>query len=448
MPKKIEDMVVGDRRRSIRDIPIPEGRRKADAKKPASFDAVRRTPPPAPADEEDTISYPPTVRTPITPRRRKVSKKRVWTTALVALLVVAFVLLSVFNGATLSYTPKSAALAFEGESYTAQKAGTSGLFYSVVKLSREKGMVAPAGAEENVSRKASGTIIVYNDNAESQRLVENTRFESTAGKIYRIQNAITVPARRSVNGSMQPGSVEVMVHADQAGESYNSEPTDFSIPGLSGTPRFTTVYARSKGPITGGFVGMEKVVRPEDLTRVKSELQNTLREELYTEAQAEVPSDFILFRTLSTYDFEDLPQTAGSGSDITVNQRGHLYGVMFKKSDLAKFLAEKKVTLAPTDVVQIPDYESLNVEFANNQTADLLSLDEISFKVSGETHVVWVTDEVALRADLTGRHKDDVPGILNNYPNIKSANVTVRPFWKSSLPDESEKIKINKLQAE
>jgi hypothetical protein len=453
MPKKIEDMVVSDKRRSIRDIPIPEGRRRSDtrsatnstrASKAPSLDGVRKSAPPPPPLEDNDTSLPP-MRTPI-PRRRRISKKRVWSSVLVALLVLAFILMTAFGGATLSYVPKSTALTFEGESYTAQKAGTAGLFYSVVKLSREKGMAAPAGAEENVSRKASGVIIVYNNNAESQRLVENTRFESPSGKIYRIQNAITVPARRVAGGVNQPGSVEVTVYADKAGESYNSELVDFTIPGLKGTSRFTTVYARGKTPMTGGFVGRERVVSPEDLARVKTELQNTLKEELYTEAQAEVPSDFILFRTLSTFEFEDLPQSSTNGSSITVNQRGHLYGVMFKKSDLANYLAQSKITLAPNEVIQIPSYDSLNIAFAGEQPRDLLSLNEISFRITGATQAVWVTDEVAVKADLVGRSKKDIAGILNNYPTITSANVTLRPFWKSALPDSPEKIRISKLK--
>ncbi len=446
MPKNIEDIIVPDRRRSIRDIPMPEGRRRSD---PRAADPVRTTPVKKTtttkklteiAEEGGTSSLPP-VRTTI-PRRRRGSRKKFWTITLVTLALIAFGVLSMFNGATLSYVPKSTVLAFENETYTAHKAGTGGLFYSVVKLSREKGMVAPAGAEQQVSRKASGTIVVYNTSGEAQRLIENTRFESPTGKIYRIQTAITVPAQKTVSGNAQPGSVEATIYADQGGEAYNSAPTDFTIPGLKGTPRFSAVYGRSKGTISGGFVGQEKVVKPEDLSRTKQELQTALKEELYREAEAEVPEDFVLFRTLSTFDFEDMPQTAGDSGSINVNQRGHLYGVMFKRSDLANFLAKEKAGVTPAEKVDITSFESLNVSFASTPPADLLPLNEISFKISGTGQLVWITDEVAVRADLAGRHKKDVPGILNNYPTIASASVTVRPFWKTSLPDEPEKIKI------
>lgn len=443
MPKNFDDIIVPDRRRSIRDIPIPEGRRKADRsapKKAASKKNIEIV-------EEETVENFPPARTPI-PRHRRGARKKLWISLLVGLAVVAFAVLSMLNGATLNYSPKSAALAFNAEAYAAYKSGSVGPFYSVVKLSREKGLAAPAGTEQEVSRKASGTIIIYNDGAESQRLVENTRFESPSGKIYRIQAPVTVPAKKTAGGASQPGTVEATVYADQPGVDYNSAPTDFTVPGLKGTSKYTTVYGRSKTPIAGGFVGKEKVVKPEDLSKAKKDLQAALTEELYVEAEAEVPQDFILFRTLTTFSFEDMPQTAGSNGSVNVNLRGNLYGIMFKKSDLSSFFAQKKLAIPASDKVEIPDLKSLNVTFVSVPSTDLVSLNEVNFKVTGNAKLLWTTDEVALKADLAGKSKDEVAGILKNYPTIASASVTVRPFWKSAIPKEAEKIKVNKLSAE
>lgn len=452
MPRNIDDMIAPgtpDRRRSIRDIPIPEGRRKTDkparsrstSKKSAALDIPVRV---EETREEEPVLAP--RREPI-PSRRRGSRKRAWAVAVLVLIIGFFGILSLFDGATLSYVPKSVALAFEDAVYTAQKTGTNGLFYSVVKLSRDKGVAVPVGAEEDVSRKASGVIVIYNNaSAEPQQLIENTRFESPDGKIYRIQKAISIPGKTTVNGEAQPGKLEVTVYADQPGESYNIALADFTVPGLKGTPRYSTIYARSKTPMSGGFVGREKVVIAADAEKAKATLQESLKEELWQEAESEVPEDFILFRSLSSFVFEDLPQTAASnGGEAMVNSRGHLYGVMFKRSDLSGFLAKKKVTLAEGEIVDIVDFENLALSFAGTPPADILPLNEINFKVTGNATAVWRTDEIALRADLSGRHKNDVPTILNNYPTIASATARVRPFWKSSLPSESSKISIKKL---
>lgn len=469
MPRNIEDIVVPERRKSIRNIPIPNDRRRGDpryaegsgeARKIAKLDGLKK---PARLDgrsggrtpvEEAGGELPPSPPSPPRfemPRRPRSSRRRIWAALGVATLVIIFAALSFFNGATLSYAPRSVALAFDNEVYTARKTADSGLLYSVVKLSGEKSVSVPASGEREVERKASGTIIVYNDaSSESQRLVENTRFESPVGKIYRIQNAITIPGKK---GSM-PGSLEVTVYADEPGGEFNTGLVDWTVPGLKGTSRYTTIYARSKTPMTGGFVGKEKAVSEADLASAKTQLQTLLSEELLAKAQAEVPADFILFPALSSIVFEELVQSGSSSANAaTVNLKANLYGVMFKRSDLARELSKGKAGISSSEIppqerVELPSYDSLQISFANTVPADLLSISEVNFKVNGNANLVWVTDEASLKSDLLGRSKRDVSAVLANYPTIASASATIRPFWKSTFPEELGKVTIKKLKAE
>ena len=336
MPKKIvDDVILPEKKRSIRNIPIPAERRKSAR----SADSLTRTTPPRVADlNEEYSSIPPEIPPKRElPRRYRSNRKRILAVTIASLALIVFGLLSFFDNATLAYTPKTAALTFENEIYSAAKTGEGELLYSVVKLSGDKGKAVAVSGEQDVSRKASGVIVIYNNaSTEPQRLIENTRFESPSGKIYRIQQAISIPGKQGDT----PGTLEVTVYADQAGQAYNSEPTDFTVPGLKGTPRYSTIYARSKGPITGGFVGKEKVVSEADMVKARSELRAALSEELMVRAQAEVPPDFILFPSLSSVTFEDLPQSSsGEAGTANVNLRGHLYGIMFKRSDLSEELA-------------------------------------------------------------------------------------------------------------
>lgn len=453
MPKNIDDVILPERRKSIRNIPIPprdralapsDGRRKTD--KVVNTDGVKR---PAPR----TIETAEPVRSQGTSnvetyRQRRSSRRKLFLALGVALLILIFAVLSLFNAATLAYVPKSLALSFNNETYSAQKTGEGKLLYSIVKLSGDKGVNVPVSGEEQVERKASGTIVVYNNaSAESQRLVENTRFEAPTGKIYRIAKAITIPGKKMVNGVSQPGSIEAIVYADVAGAEYNTGLVDWTVPGLKGTPRYNTIYARSKTAMTGGFVGMEKTVKPDELAKAKTDLKAALGEELLAKAQAEVPADFILFPSLSSVTFEDLPQTS-NGSTATVNLRGNLYGIMFKRSDLARELGESKTTLSADDNVELDSFDGLQISFAGVPPQDLLPLNEISFKVSGFSALLWRTDELALKSDLVGKKKSEVPAILKNYPTVSSADATLRPFWKTAFPDDAEKISIKRLKTE
>lgn len=441
MPKKIvDDVILPEKKRSIRNIPIPAERRRA----PRSADSLTRTTPPRVADlNEEYSSVPPQVPPKRElPRRYRSHHRRVWLVTGATLAVLAFALLSFFDNATLAYTPKTAALTFENEIYSAAKTGEGELLYSIVKLSGDKGKAVTVSGEQEVSRKASGVIIVYNNaSAEPQRLIENTRFESPSGKIYRIQQAIAIPGKKGDT----PGTIEVTVYADQPGDSYNSEPADFTVPGLKGTPRYTTIYARSKGPLTGGFVGREKVVSEADLIKARSELRAALSEELMVRAQAEVPPDFILFPSLSSIAFEDLPQSSsGESGTANVNLRGHLYGIMFKRADLSEELAKNKTAFTANENVEIVSFDNLKFSFNGNPPTELLPLNKISFKVSGTGTLAWRTDEVSLKSDLMGRRKKEVSSILKNYPTIVSADVSLRPFWKTSFPSEAGKISVKR----
>lgn len=422
MPKNIDDIVVPINRKSIRSIPIPENR------KSNSEPLIMRPRP-------SLHSYSP-----------KYSKKFLWIGAVVAVLVLAFAVFSLFAGATVSYTPKSSQLTFSKDTYTAYKSGDKVLLFSVIKLSEDKGVKTPASGEENVSLKASGTIVVYNNAGKNdQKLIKNTRFQATDGKIFRIPNEIIVPGQKTQNGTTVPGSVETTVVADQPGVNYNIDLTDFTIPGFKGTPQFTTIYARSKTSMTGGFVGAMKKVSDADLKAANTTLGETLKGELMNQAKAQVPPDFIIYPNLVYISLSNLPQTNPTDSGVTVNLHADLYGVMFKKVDLISFLASKKLTDTTSNPVNIPDLENLDLTFIGQTAKDLLKADQLNFQVDGTATAVYLTDENALRNDLTDKNKSDLDSILKkSYPSILKANAVVRPFWKSSFPSDPSKIKIIK----
>src|SRR3989304_648431 len=206
MPKHIEDIIVPERKRSIRDIPIPEGRRRAE----------RYEMPPA-AKENHSFNG------------TGGGSRRKWIAIGIALLILMFTALSLFDGATLAYVPKSQAVSFDDDSYTARKAGEGNLLFSVIKLSGEKGLEAPASGEKGVERKASGTIIVYNTNTIEQRLRATTRFETPDGKIYQAPDAITIPGKKVAGGKENPGTLEVVVYAERSGKEFNIGLPDFTL---------------------------------------------------------------------------------------------------------------------------------------------------------------------------------------------------------------------------
>ncbi len=476
MAKQIEDIIPNDKK-SIRDIPIPESRRKINLIDNTYQAPSRSTaqPEPLPEDEEtyhqpiyerpsqtfsdsrpvETSQPAPTpIPRPEAPnhrdfspyaKKRTLPRKPLIIASVIGLIILSLGIFSLFTGATVTYTPKSQSLSYSSDTFTAKKEGTpEELLFSVIKITEEKSAEAPASGEEKVNQKASGVIIVYNNSSPSpQRLIKTTRFETPDGKIYRIANDITVPGQKTVGGKTQPGSLEVTVYADQPGESYNMGLSDFTLPGLKGDPKFTTIYARSKTPMTGGLVGTVKKVSAEDKKTAETTIETGLKESLLNEASAQVPADFILIPTLSQTTFEKLPEGASTGDKAIVRERGNFSGVIFKKSDLIRFIASKKTTVASTDMLDA-DLNTLIINFVQSPAGDLASENAITFNVSGDTMVVWISDEASIASQLKGKSKSELKQVLNNFPSIVEADAVVRPFWKRSFPDDIQKIKFIK----
>jgi len=193
--------------------------------------------------------------------------------------------------------------------------------------------------------------------------------------------------------------------------------------------------------MAGGFVGMEKGVSTEALAQTLGQLETKLKNDLILEGVAQTPEGFVLIRDLSFVTYEDLPRSSStSAGSVTINRRGNFYGVMFKSSELSTHLANKKISIAPTEALDLGDLESLVFKFSGTPSPNLANVDEISFAVSGATMAVWKTDELALKADLAGRNKKELPSILTNFPTIVSATPILRPFWRSTFPDDATSI--------
>jgi hypothetical protein len=421
MPKNIEDIIPAGRR-SIRNIPLPVRKEKVKE---------------APSREEEPVAIHKATRAEYaeSPLPRRSSRRNLFIGTGAAIVAIAFLVLALQSGATLAYIPKVAKLAFANDAYTAHQTPSEGqLPFSVIKLSGEKSVNAPATGEENATEKASGRVVIYNEQSASQQLIKTTRLETSDGKIYRIQEDVTVPAK---------GNVEVTAVADQAGPTYNIPLSDFTIPGLKGTPKYELVYARSKTPMSGGFSGVRKKVSETDLTNARKSLEGSLRTELLSQARAQMPSDFILFPELASVTYEILPIEGAGENNAKVTVRGNLNAAIFKKGELAQYLAMQK--LGADNIggeVAIDDFSAMNITTGSQE--EIGRSGTLRVLVVGQAEVRYMTDEVALASDLVGVPKKEVNTVLKRYPSIESASAIIRPFWKSSFPNDVQEIKIER----
>lgn len=356
-----------------------------------------------------------------------------------AVLILIFIILSATSKAEITIYPKTATANVDSQIVISEDGAGGSLSYKKVDISDSMSKDVKASGEETVSEKATGTIIIYNSySTAEQKLIKNTRFETSEGLIFRIEDSVTVPGKTSGNDA-RPGSVEVKVVADETGDKYNIDLSDFTIPGFKGLEQFDTFYARSKTPMSGGFEGTRKVVSESDLEQVKSELQSTLTESLITKAKSDFSDDFVVL-----YDADDFvmntTQGESKGDQVEISLNATLVAYVVNKFDLATALAKDAVVdYQDSETVSVQNIDSLQIEISDDASA---------IAVSGNPEFKWITDVDELKNKVLGTNRSELKTLLSTFSGISKADAVIKPFWKKTFPKNPEKIEILELSNE
>ena len=366
-----------------------------------------------------------------------------WFVASISILFLLFALSYFFLKVTIEVNPKIQNVVLN-QSLSAFKGADADslLAFDLIVISGEESRQVRSVEEKDVSEKAQGTVVIYNTfSSANQRLSIDTRLEGSNGKIYKTKKALVVPGMKDST----PGSIEVNIYGAEAGAEYNSAPLDFTIFGFKGTPKYSKFYARSKGPITGGFKGKSPFVSDKEKTVAINELKTALQAKLFKKATDQIPSGFVLFKDAVSFHTEegDNEFVFSEGNTVSIKQKGALYGFLFNEQKLAKKIAQNVIKDYDGSAVYLSDIQSLifslSIDKENMSPEDIKN---INFNLSGNAKIVWKLDEAKFKTDLLGKSKKDFSQILLQYPNIISADLAISPFWKTSLPDKSKDIKV------
>lgn len=320
-------------------------------------------------------------------------------------------------------------------------------FVLASNMQAEEKVALPTSGSEAVKEKASGQIIVYNNHSSaSQALVANTRFETKDGLIYRIDKPITIPGQsKGTDGQITPGQITVTVFADQPGDKYNlATEVDFSIPGFKGSAKYNTFYAKSKGPMTGGFIGDRPKVTAEDLAKAKTELEEKLLTSLAKKLGEQVPEGYYLFGDAVIADFvHQISADSTKSNQAILHVKANGTGILFDKKELASYLAKQQVAGYQGEPVDILNWESFKFSLLNKDKISPSSLDKVSFKLDGTGELVWLFNEKELKNELQKAGAKDYKRVFeDSFKMITSADIIFTPPWIRSIPSNPDKIGI------
>jgi hypothetical protein len=225
-----------------------------------------------------------------------------------------------------------------------------------------------------------------------------------------------------------PGTLEVDVYADKAGEEYNISKTRFTIPGFTGKEQFDKITADTVSDMTGGYVGVRKVVSDDAKVQAQKDLSLDLKTQI--EQTQNQSTEYIIIPDTSTLVYGKL-QDRAEGDSITLTLSASVDAYSLTKKDLYNFIGQNTIPgSTPEDQFTLtPDSLTFTVE------------DKL-IKISGSTTIVWVTDVEKLKKDVAGKKLTEATPIMNSYKAFEKAEAKISPFWKTRFPSDVSRIEV------
>lgn len=328
----------------------------------------------------------------------------------------------------------------------ANQTGTSeGHVLPVRLIEKETDMsvtVATTGKASSANQKARGTVIIYNQfSTEPQTLVATTRLETPDGKLFRLTETIVVPGMTS---GQEPGAIEAHVIADQAGEEYNIGPSEFSIPGFKGGPKFAKFSAKStKNMIGGGSGGSGEVsvITKADLDTAERETRQQILDTILSSLRSELqPDEKVLEDQIEIAPLNPaaLPQIGTAANTFDYSNRYKVRAFIFSEKIVSDKIAER----IPKTLHEIPMKPiSQEVTYSDSQANHAEGIVEI--KATALVTLESDVDADAFRDELLGQDESGIKQILDQHPEIKKIEVVFRPQWiLTSVPESENRVQV------
>lgn len=350
---------------------------------------------------------------------------------------IAFVASFVFNGATITITPVKRDQQIN-ESFIVDATAREGLLVARdIPLSETVSL--PKNSLKKASRRAEGDVTIFNNfNDGSQKLIKGTRFSTGDGKIYRIQDSVTVPGKSG--GSA--GSVKAHVVADSEGESYNIGPSRFSIPGFKGSAKYAAFYAESSKAMTGGSSGKTADVSDLDMEQGKTTVREKLQNALSAKLLQSVPDGFVYSKDASFFTFGSMNLIDSDNTTATYEMPATGTAVYIKRDELVRRIVERTQNIDTASAsVEIKDSTNFVVSLVD--PTDLTDPQKpVRLLVTGTAPVVFKPSKEKIIDFVVGKSRSEFAEITKKVQFVEGAKSVLRPFWSSTFPSDRDKIDV------
>lgn len=321
----------------------------------------------------------------------------------------------------------------------------------VIGTTVEKDGQFTATGKKQIVSNATGTVTVYNEwSSFPQKLVENTRFSTADGKIFKTTKSIIVPGFvRDETGSDVPGKIDVSIVASESGPAYNIDPADFTIPGFKGTAKYFKIYAKSLTATSGGASGFTTVISAEDFKKAKAFLEEEARKDIISQLTDKKPSDLTMIDQAISVKSGELV------SPLSIDQPTNKFKANLKISAAAFLFNEKDIKAIIESIIKENNQEKKNFIFVDARYEiidDAMIIGADTIRLSAQLYanaynsynLVDESGTSEMRTKIVGKSKEELEGyIKTNYPDINKFSVVLWPFWVTKIPSIEKNVTIS-----
>jgi hypothetical protein len=234
---------------------------------------------------------------------------------------------------------------------------------------------------------------------------------------------------------------DAKVIAQGAGAKYNVSNTNFNVPNHSDVS--------ANGSTSGGTDNNVTILTQQDLEGAKAKISSSDSDKFSKDFQKQLSDQglYVLGSTLKVNDpvVTSTPSAGQPASTAAVTVKITYSVIALQKNNLEqavkdalnKKIDQKKEKLSDTDVLK-----NLTIAVQNQQP----NSPNATLSLSKDTTAVPIIDEDAVKAALRGKKDNQIKEYLTAYPGVKDVDVKFSPFWVSSAPNKTGKIKIVEQQ--
>jgi|GEM_PF-527900 len=283
----------------------------------------------------------------------------------------------------------------------------------------------PATGEDFAGQEISGQVTIVNHYTKTQALVATTRLLSPDNKLFRLKNAVTIPAG---------GEATAAIYADKPTEDLAIGPTTFTIPGLWLGIQ-DKIYAKSETAFTFNR-GIKKYVKPSDLQAATDDIKTAL----LAQAKSNLSGGDWLYDTSAPATISVDAKANDAKDQFMVIAQEKIVAISFDKEAAAKLAAAKLDLLIPDDK-ELAAFDPANIDYSLDNYDPLTNTAIIKANFSG-TMVLKNDATIIDRKQLVNLTKDQLDTYLKTLPDIKNYELKFSPGFIKKAPSLADRIKV------